>query len=78
MVTIGALLSAAGLTLRDGARGTPLAATLLAIYAVMLVHSLGYAAFFIDPITWVVLAIAATALVRAPVPARTAPEPQAT
>jgi len=78
VVTIGALLSAAGLTLRDGARGTPLAATLLAIYAVMLVHSLGYAAFFIDPITWVVLAIAATALVRAPVPARTAPEPQAT
>jgi hypothetical protein len=32
----------------------------------MLVHSLGYAAFLTDPITWAVLAIAAAALVPAP------------
>ena len=75
VVSLGALLSAAGLSLRERARGTPLAATLLAIYVLMLVHSLGYAAFFIDPITWVVLAIAAAALVRAPA---TAAEPRAT
>ena len=66
VVTLGALLTATGLSLRERARGAPLAATLLAIYVLMLVHSLGYAAFFIDPITWVVLAIAAAALVRAP------------
>jgi hypothetical protein len=75
VVSLGALLSATGLSLRERARGTPLAATLLAIYVLMLVHSLGYAAFFIDPITWVVLAIAAAALVRVPA---TAPEPRAT
>jgi hypothetical protein len=75
VISLGALLSATGLSLRQRARGTPLAATLLAIYVLMLVHSLGYAAFFIDPITWVVLAIAAAALVRVPA---TAPEPRAT
>ena len=70
---------ATGLSLRERARGTPLAAVLLAIYVLMLVHSLGYAAFFIDPITWVVLAVAATALVRAPsTTQKTAAEPQAT
>jgi O-Antigen ligase len=66
VVTVGALLQAAGVSLRERARGTPLAATLLAIYVLMLVHSLGYAAFLIDPITWAVLAIATAALVRAP------------
>ncbi|HET6830529.1 MAG TPA: O-antigen ligase family protein [Solirubrobacterales bacterium] len=65
-VTIGALLSATGIALRGRARGPALAAALLAIYALMLVHSFGYAAFLTDPITWVVLAIAAAALVRAP------------
>lgn len=72
-VTTGALLLAAGPALRTRARGTPLAGALLAVYAVMLVHSLGYAAFFTDPITWAVLGIAAAALrpapVREPVPA---------
>ncbi len=66
IVTFGALLSATGLEWTRTARGTALAATLLAVYALMFVHSLGYAAFLIDPITWAVLAIAATALVRAP------------
>ncbi len=36
----------------------PLAAALLAAYVVMVVHSLGYAAFLIDPITWALLALA--------------------
>jgi hypothetical protein len=65
-VTIGALLSAAGIALRGRARGPALAATLLAVYALMLVHSLGYAAFLTDPITWAVLAIAVAALRPAP------------
>ncbi|MFN8111962.1 MAG: hypothetical protein U0R51_02055 [Solirubrobacterales bacterium] len=68
LVTFGALLSATGLAIGGRARGTALAATLLAIYALMFVHSLGYAAFLIDPITWAVLAIAGAALVRAPRP----------
>ncbi len=65
-VTIGALLSAAGIEPRRRGRGPALAATLLAIYALMIVHSLGYAAFLTDPITWAVLAIAGAALVPAP------------
>jgi hypothetical protein len=65
-VTVGALLGATGLELRRRARGPALAATLLAVYALMLVHSLGYAAFLTDPITWTVLAIAVAALRRAP------------
>ena len=68
LVSFGALLSATGLALGGRARGTALAATLLAIYALMFVHSLGYAAFLIDPITWAVLAIAGAGLVRAPRP----------
>ncbi len=69
LVTFGALLSATGFELRDRARGAPVAAALLAIYSVMFVHTLGYAAFLVDPITWVVLALAASTLVRAPNPA---------
>ncbi len=68
VVTAVGLIGAAGPALRERARGTPLAAALLAIYALMVVHSLGYAAFLTDPITWALLAIAATAL--APAPAR--------
>jgi len=68
IVTFGALLSATGLELWTRARGTALAAALLAIYSLMFVHSLGYAAFLIDPITWAVLAIAGAALVRVPRP----------
>ena len=47
VVSFGALLSATGLELRRRARGTALAATLLAVYTLMFVHSLGYAAFLI-------------------------------
>ncbi|MBA2523080.1 MAG: O-antigen ligase family protein [Solirubrobacterales bacterium] len=60
--SLGALLAATGLSFRNRAGGTPLAAVLLALYVVMIVHSLGYAAFLTDPITWAILALAAAAL----------------
>ena len=70
-VTIGGLLAATGLTMRGRARGAPLACALLAVYAVMVIHSLGYAAFLTDPITWAVLALAAGALAPAAIPRET-------
>jgi O-antigen ligase len=51
------LWSAAGVGLR-GMRN-PVGATLLATFAAMVVHSLGYAAFLTDPLTWLILALAA-------------------
>lgn len=54
---VWALLAKAGMTLR-GARD-PVAAAVLAAFAAMIVHSLGYAAFLVDPITWALLGIAA-------------------
>lgn len=71
-VTIGGLVAALGPRLAKPARGPGLAAGLTAIYAVLLVHSLGYAAFFTDPVTWAVLAFAAGSL--APVPVRSGAE----
>ncbi|MFN8149591.1 MAG: O-antigen ligase family protein [Solirubrobacterales bacterium] len=71
-VTIGGLVAALGPRLTKPARGPGLAAGLTAIYAVLLVHSLGYAAFFTDPVTWAVLAFAAGSL--APVPVRSGGE----
>ncbi len=56
LISAWILLSAAGLGLGPTPRA--LAATVLAAYVVMLVHSLGYAAFFIDPITWALFAFA--------------------
>ena len=77
LVTVGGLVLATGLRLTGPARGSPLAAALLAIYAAMIVHSIGYSAFFSDPVTWATLAIASAAVV--PVgAARTAPGPAAT
>jgi putative inorganic carbon (HCO3(-)) transporter len=55
--TVWVLLAKAGMTLR-GARD-PVAAAVLAAFAAMIVHSLGYAAFLIDPITWALLGVAA-------------------
>ena len=57
IVTVGGLLAATGPRLRGRATGPPLAAALLAAYAVMIIHSLGYAAFLTDPITWAILAV---------------------
>ena len=65
-----------GCALRGRARGhrrSPRA--LLAVYAVMVVHSLGYAAFLTDPITWAVLAIAAGRSAPAALPGRRALPP---
>ena len=79
VVTTFGLIAAAGPALRERARGTPLAAALLATYVVMIVHSLGYAAFLTDPITWALLALGSTALVPAALRALEAPvdpEPQ--
>ena len=64
-VTIGGLILALGPRLTEPARGSPVAAALISIYALMLIHSLGYAAFLTDPITWAVLAFAAATLVPA-------------
>lgn len=64
--TIGGFVVALGPRLLRPARGAPLAAALTAIYAVLLVHSLGYAAFLTDPLTWAVLAIGAGTLTRSP------------
>ncbi len=50
------LWSAAGLGWRPAR--DPVAATLLAAFAVMVVHSMGYAAFLTDPLTWAILALA--------------------
>ena len=75
-----ALLATAGwaLLLRE-ARAGPLRAGIAAAFAVLVAHSLARGAFLEDPMTWVVLAIAAAlavAPVRAPAPARVrAPEP---
>lgn len=47
--------AAAGLGLREARN--PVAATLFAAFAAMLVHSMGYAAFLTDPLTWAILAL---------------------
>lgn len=69
-VSVAAMWASAGLGRRPTRRAV--AATLLAGYGAMLVHSLGYAAFFSDPITWALLALAtalsAAATSRAPGP----------
>ncbi len=75
-VTIGGLILAVGPRFTAPARGSPTAAGLIAIYTVILIHSLGYAAFLTDPVTWAVLAFAAGTL--APAPARESVEAGAT
>ncbi len=68
------VLAAAGLalylvTLRDRTLGIGLAAVLLALF----VHSLFYAGFFEDPLTWGVLGVAAAVIGRSPEPVPSAP-----
>lgn len=64
----GGLWIAAGVG-RGPARD-PLAVTLLAALAAMVVHSLGYAAFMTDPITWLLLALVVALPTRLPAPRR--------
>jgi putative inorganic carbon (HCO3(-)) transporter len=60
-----ALIVVALWTLSAGIRGSPVAtlvarAAVLAAFAALLVHTMSYAGFFEDPITWVLLAIGAS------------------
>jgi O-antigen ligase len=57
-VALISIAAAAGLSM-GGARD-PVLATLLAMLVVMVVHSLGYAALMIDPVTWALLAVGTT------------------
>jgi putative inorganic carbon (hco3(-)) transporter len=59
LVLLGTSLTGLALLARRGS-DRPLAAAVLALYVVMVVHSLGYAAFFTDPITWALLGVALT------------------
>ena len=56
------LAGAARVLLSLAARSKALAIGLAAVFLTLLVHSLFYAGFFEDPITWGVLALAAAAL----------------
>jgi O-antigen ligase len=71
-----ALLVVAVATLARGARGDPFRAAVLAAFCALLLHTLLYAAFLEDPITWTLLGIG-LALARAPAsaPAASAREP---
>ena len=52
-------------------------AALLAAFVALLVHTLAYAGFFEDPITWVLLAIGASLAGVGPAPPETAGDPAA-
>lgn len=52
-------------------------AGIVACFAALLVHSLGYAGFFIDPATWALLALAVVARTLEPSPAVASPPPAA-
>jgi O-antigen ligase len=54
-VAIAGMWVASGIGLREAR--DPIAATLFAAFAAMVVHSMGYAAFLTDPLTWVLLAL---------------------
>ena len=43
-----------------GPAGIPARAAVLAAFVALLVHTLAYAGFFEDPITWVLLAVGAS------------------
>lgn len=75
VTVVAALIGASGLG-RARARD-PLAAAVLAAMAAMAVHSLGYGAFYADPITWALLALALAlpASFHDRAPARAEPQP---
>jgi putative inorganic carbon (hco3(-)) transporter len=57
MAVYVALVVLALIVLLPGAGGAPARAALVACFVAMLVHSLGYAGFIIDPATWALLGI---------------------
>jgi putative inorganic carbon (HCO3(-)) transporter len=62
LAVYAALIAAALWTMTAGIRAGPLAAraAVLAAFVALLVHTLAYAGFFEDPITWVLLAVGAS------------------
>jgi putative inorganic carbon (hco3(-)) transporter len=68
LLLYGALVVAALVALIGAAPGIPAARTaLVACFVAMIVHSLAYAGFLIDPVTWALLGLG-LALARAPIP----------
>ena len=61
-----ALLAAAFARLARGARRAPARAFVLAAFAALVVHTLLYAAFLEDPLTWALLAVGSALAARAP------------
>jgi O-antigen ligase len=55
-----ALIVVALWTMTAGIRGSPARAAVLAAFVALLVHTMAYAGFFEDPITWVLLAVGAS------------------
>ena len=47
-------------TMTAGISGSPARAAVLAAFVALLVHTMAYAGFFEDPITWVLLAVGAS------------------
>jgi O-antigen ligase len=78
LIVVALWTMAAGLWARGLDRGPPYVfiarAAVLAAFVALLVHTMAYAGFFQDPITWVLLAVGASlAASRAGAPDRTAP-----
>jgi O-antigen ligase len=70
-----ALLVAALLRLLRGARASPTRAAIAACFAGLVVHTLLYAAFLEDPLTWALLAAGSAFALRRPQPEAPAAEP---
>jgi putative inorganic carbon (hco3(-)) transporter len=60
LVLYVALIAVALWTMTSGIRGSPARPAVLAAFVALLVHTMAYAGFFEDPITWVLLAIGAS------------------
>jgi putative inorganic carbon (HCO3(-)) transporter len=76
LVAYVALIVVALLTMTTGIRAGPAArAAVLAAFVALLVHTLAYAGFFEDPITWVLLAVGASLAAAPALPEPASPEP---
>jgi putative inorganic carbon (HCO3(-)) transporter len=63
------VVAALAVMLAGDVRGSPARAAAVALFVVMIVHSLGYASFLEDPATWAILALGLVLARRAPLPA---------
>jgi O-antigen ligase len=76
LVAYVALIVVALLTMTTGIRAGPAArAAVLAAFVALLIHTLAYAGFFEDPITWVLLAVGASLAAAPALPEPASPEP---